>query len=281
VPHVVTISPKRWPLARAKTRAAIRAQLLRALERYRPEFDDPSGPIRLHFSPRSDLRAAKEEVAAVLDAADRRWGRAFDLYVLASLLARRLTPTQRPNDSKHAWFASLNTPRRAACIPHGWVRSFPVCVRVLRQANRPVTPEGRGFESRRSGSRFAWNVPSVRSAPKTPEPELSPPGPVPPPGPVQGSLLGWWDLRMHRSRRGCDATAGRDSAGDVILGDPAPAGSFISGYGSERIAARSESQRCVRPDSVTVMVEAAVGVQLACIRWHSRPAGVTAVYAHM
>ena len=46
-----------------------------------------------------------------------------------------------------------------------------------------------------------------------------------------------------------------------------------SGYGSERIAARSESQRCVRPDSVTVMVEAAVGVQLACMRWHSRPAG--------
>ena len=25
----------------------------------------------------------------------------------------------------------------------------------------------------------------------------------------------------------------------------------------------------------------AVGVQLACMRWHSRPAGVTAVYAHM
>ena len=66
-----------------------------------------------------------------------------------------------------------------------------------------------------------------------------------------------------------------------VLGHPASAGSFISGYGSERIAARSESQRCVRPDSVTVMVEAAVGVQLACMRWHSRPAGVTAVYAHM
>ena len=66
-----------------------------------------------------------------------------------------------------------------------------------------------------------------------------------------------------------------------VLGHPALAGSFISGYGSERIAARSESQRCVRPDRVTVMVEAAVGVQLACMTWHSRPAGVTAVYAHM
>ena len=63
--------------------------------------------------------------------------------------------------------------------------------------------------------------------------------------------------------------------------DPAPAGSSISGYGSERIAARSESQRCVRLDSVTVMVEAAVGVQLACMRWHWRRAGVTTVYAHM
>ena len=66
-----------------------------------------------------------------------------------------------------------------------------------------------------------------------------------------------------------------------VLGHRALAGSFISGYGSERIAPRSESQRCVRPDSVTVMVEAAVGVQLACMRWHSRPAGVSAVYAHM
>ena len=58
-------------------------------------------------------------------------------------------------------------------------------------------------------------------------------------------------------------------------------GLLISGYGSERIAARSESQRCVRPDSVTVMVEAAVGVHLACMRWHAVPAGVIAVYAHM
>jgi hypothetical protein len=80
VPHVVTISPRHWPLARAKTRVAIRAQLLSALEGYRPEFDDPSGQIRLHFSPLRDLRAAKEEVAAVVDAADRRWRRAFDLY---------------------------------------------------------------------------------------------------------------------------------------------------------------------------------------------------------
>ena len=62
---------------------------------------------------------------------------------------------------------------------------------------------------------------------------------------------------------------------------PRPRGSSDSGYGSPRIAARSESQRCVRPDRVTVMVEAAVGVQLACMTWHSRPAGVTAVYAHM
>jgi hypothetical protein len=89
VPHVVTISPKRWPLARAKTRAAIRAQVLSALEqRYRPEFDDPSGPIRLQFSPRGDRRAAKEEVTAVLDAADRRWRRAFDLYPNESSLRR-------------------------------------------------------------------------------------------------------------------------------------------------------------------------------------------------
>ncbi|MDP9256144.1 MAG: hypothetical protein M3Q31_06260 [Actinomycetota bacterium] len=90
MPRVVTISLKRWPLARAKTRAAIRAQLVSAREqRYRLEYHDPSGSIRLHFSPRRDRRAAKDEIDAVLDAADRRWRRAFDLYPNESSLRRR------------------------------------------------------------------------------------------------------------------------------------------------------------------------------------------------
>jgi hypothetical protein len=88
VPHVVTISPKRLPLARARTRAAIRARILTALEHHRPDVD-ASGSIRLYFSPRRDPRAAKEEVAALLDVADHHWRRAFVLYPTESSLIER------------------------------------------------------------------------------------------------------------------------------------------------------------------------------------------------
>src|ERR1700712_5428825 len=89
--HVVTISPKRLSLARARTRTLIRAQIVVALADYRPEVEGDTGSIRLYFSPRHDPRGAKDEVTALLDAADRRWRRAFALYPTESSLRERST----------------------------------------------------------------------------------------------------------------------------------------------------------------------------------------------
>jgi hypothetical protein len=89
MPHVVTIWPKRVPLVRARTRVAMRAQIVAALANHRPELDGVSGSIRLYFSPRDDARAAKEEVAALLDKVDPRWRRAFVLYPTESALNER------------------------------------------------------------------------------------------------------------------------------------------------------------------------------------------------
>ena len=80
MPHVVTISPRRVSLVRARTRAAMRARIIAVLADHRPEVDGVSGSIRVYFSPRHDPRAAKEEVAALLNAAHPQWRRAFALY---------------------------------------------------------------------------------------------------------------------------------------------------------------------------------------------------------
>jgi hypothetical protein len=55
----------------------------------------------------------------------------------------------------------------------------------------------------------------------------------------------------------------------TAAGSLAASGGGTSGYLSDRSASRSDPHRVTRPERVTVNDEAASGVHLACIRWHS------------
>jgi hypothetical protein len=79
VPRVLVLPTRRNRLTRQRVEAAV-------AERYRARFERDPERIEVDFPKRISGRAAKSEVAELLDRADPRWRRVFVLYPTESAL---------------------------------------------------------------------------------------------------------------------------------------------------------------------------------------------------
>ncbi len=85
--NVVTLSPRRLVLPTRQNRETRGRIQSAVLTRYRARVETYG--IAIDFPKRKGARAAKDEVAEVLDGVDRRWRRVFVLYPTESTLREK------------------------------------------------------------------------------------------------------------------------------------------------------------------------------------------------
>jgi len=87
--NVVTLSPRRLSLPTRRNRQVRQSVERMVVERYRARVERDPERIEIDFPKDKSRRAAKNEVAAALDAIDAGWRRVFALYPNESSLRDR------------------------------------------------------------------------------------------------------------------------------------------------------------------------------------------------